>query len=91
MRGRRDTVFFSNSSIILTGYTDVEALVEAINCGQVYRYVTKPWNNEDLRVTIRRALEHFETNRDSYELTLTNERLVSRMQEIQRLATLDAV
>src|ERR671938_250642 len=37
--------------IILTGYTDMEALVDAINCGQVYRYVAKPWNNEDLRLT----------------------------------------
>src|SRR5690349_4159109 len=33
--------------IILTGYTDVESLVEAINSGQVYRYVTKPWNSGD--------------------------------------------
>src|SRR6266480_5820484 len=49
--------------IILTGYTDVDALVEAINCGQVYRYVTKPWNNEELRVTVKRALEHYETNK----------------------------
>ena len=77
--------------IILTGYTDVEALVEAINCGQVYRYVTKPWNNEDLRVMVRRALEHYETNRNSYELTLANERLLSRLRDIQQLASLDAV
>nr|MBA3241847.1 response regulator [Acidobacteriota bacterium] len=55
--------------IILTGYTDMEALVEAINCGQVYRYVTKPWNNEDLRLTAARALEHYEANRGQYELT----------------------
>jgi len=75
--------------MILTGYTDVDALVEAINCGQVYRYVTKPWNNEDLRMTVKRALEHFETNKKSYELALSNERLMSRIQEIQQLATLD--
>src|SRR5438552_19144229 len=31
--------------ILLTGYTDVEALVEAINCGLVYMYITKPWVN----------------------------------------------
>ena len=39
--------------MILTGYTDVEALVEAINCGEVYRYVTKPWNNDELRLTVK--------------------------------------
>lgn len=75
--------------IILTGYTDVDALVEAINCGEVYRYVTKPWSNEELRITVKRALEHFETNKNSYELTLSNERLLGRIREIQQLATLD--
>ena len=76
--------------IILTGYTDVDALVEAINSGQVYRYVTKPWNNDDLRLTVKRALEHFDTNKSSYEFALANERLVSRIRDIQRLATLDS-
>jgi two-component system response regulator HupR/HoxA len=77
--------------IILTGYTDVEALVEAINCGEVYRYITKPWSNEDLRVTVKRALEHFETNRKRHELQLANERLMSVLKEIQQLASLEAL
>lgn len=76
--------------MILTGHTDVAALVAAINCGQVYRYVTKPWNNEELRVTVKRAVEHFESSKKTYELALTNERLTSRIAEIQQLATLDA-
>ena len=46
--------------ILLTGYTDVSTLIEAINCGHVYRYVTKPWNNDELCVTVRRAVEHFD-------------------------------
>jgi len=77
--------------IILTGYTDVDALVEAINCGQVYRYVAKPWDNEELRLTVKRALEHYETSRKSYELELTNQRLVARIQEIGRLTKMDYV
>src|SRR5690242_10349860 len=36
--------------MILTGYTDVDSLIEAINCGQVYRYIGKPWNNEELKL-----------------------------------------
>jgi CheY-like chemotaxis protein len=44
--------------IILTGYTDASALVEAINSGVVYKYVTKPWVNEDLMQTVKRALQH---------------------------------
>jgi DNA-binding NtrC family response regulator len=77
--------------IILTGYTDVDALVEAINCGQVYRYVAKPWNNDELRLTVKRALEHFESNKRSSELDFTNQRLVARIHDIQQLATLEAV
>ena len=73
--------------IILTGYTDIEVLVEAINCGQVYRYVTKPWNNDELRLTVKRALEHFETNKRRAELQSANERLTTRLIEIQQLAT----
>jgi response regulator RpfG family c-di-GMP phosphodiesterase len=49
--------------IILTGYTDAEALVEAVNSGVVYKYVTKPWINSDLKVTIRRGLQHHETQK----------------------------
>lgn len=77
--------------MVLTGYTDVEALVEAINCGQVYRYVGKPWNNDELKLTVKRALEHYETNKTHYELGLMNERLVSTIKEIQRVATLGRV
>jgi len=70
--------------IILTGYTDVEALVEAINCGQVYKYVTKPWNNDELRLTVKRAIQHYEMNKSRHELALTNERLVSKMKSMTR-------
>jgi DNA-binding NtrC family response regulator len=75
--------------IILTGYTDVETLVEAINSGHVYKYVTKPWNNDELRLTVSRALEHYETNRARHELEMTNRRLAARLEQIRELATLD--
>ncbi len=72
--------------IILTGYTDVETLVEAINSGLVYKYVTKPWNNEELRLTVNRALEHYETNKERHELEMMNQRLTTRLREIHELA-----
>ncbi|NJN75055.1 MAG: GAF domain-containing protein [Synechococcaceae cyanobacterium RL_1_2] len=43
--------------IILTGYTDVEDLVDAINQGKVFKYVTKPWNAEELRAIVEQALD----------------------------------
>lgn len=66
--------------IILTGYTDVTALVEAINCGHVYKYVTKPWNNDELRLTVERALAHYETKKSRHELEQANRRLAARLQ-----------
>ncbi len=43
--------------IILTGYTDVEDLVEAINSGKVFKYVTKPWKAEELKALVKQALD----------------------------------
>ena len=64
--------------ILLTGYTDVETLVEAINSGAVYQYVTKPWNNDDLVQTVRRALEHYESVRESHRAKLDLVRMQAR-------------
>ncbi|MBZ8178922.1 response regulator [Oscillatoria salina] len=46
--------------IILTGFTDVEDLVEAINSGQVYKYITKPWDPNELKAVVDRAAETYE-------------------------------
>ncbi|MFM7427019.1 MAG: response regulator [Elainella sp.] len=46
--------------IILTGFTDVEDLVEAINSGQVYKYITKPWDPNELKQVVQRAAETYE-------------------------------
>ncbi|CAN1210504.1 response regulator [Tumidithrix helvetica PCC 7403] len=43
--------------IILTAYTDIEDLVEAINSSRVFKYVTKPWEEDDLKNVVKQALE----------------------------------
>jgi len=43
--------------ILLTGFTDVEDLVEAINSGQVFKYITKPWNPERLKNLVEQATD----------------------------------
>ncbi|HEX8556521.1 MAG TPA: HD domain-containing phosphohydrolase [Pyrinomonadaceae bacterium] len=65
--------------IILTGYTDMGALEDAINRGQIYRYVTKPWDNDDLRLTVAQALKHYEANRSRFEAEGANRRLAERL------------
>jgi response regulator RpfG family c-di-GMP phosphodiesterase len=69
--------------ILLTGYTDLEALVEAVNCGLVYMYVSKPWNNDDLKLRVSRAVQHYETNKRQHLLAANNERLNSRIKEMK--------
>ncbi len=61
--------------ILLTGYTDVNDLVEAINSGVVYKYITKPWVNGDFQQTVKRALQHYETTKKQQTLQLQFERL----------------
>jgi len=45
--------------ILLTGFTDVEDLVDAINSGQVFKYITKPWNPERLRALVEQASDTY--------------------------------
>lgn len=52
--------FPDTARIILTGFTDSSDLVEAINAGQVYRYVTKPWDADELIHIVNQALETYE-------------------------------
>ncbi len=65
--------------IILTGYTDVESLIDAINAGRVYRYLTKPWHKDELCATVRQGLDVHRLARDNQrlqeDLRAANERL----------------
>jgi two-component system response regulator HupR/HoxA len=70
--------------IILTGFTDVDALVQAVNLSRIYRYVTKPWSSEELRLTLLRAI-------DAFHLTRENARLVEELRRAnERLAVENA-
>jgi len=54
--------------IILTGYTDVESLIQAINAGRVYRYLTKPWERDELLATVRQGMEVWRLARENRRL-----------------------
>ena len=64
--------------MILTGFSDVEAIIKAINKGRVYRYLTKPWNQDELRATINQGLE-------SFELRQKNRNLVEELKKSNEL------
>lgn len=67
----------STTRIILTGYADGEAMVRAINEGHVYAYVTKPWEPDELKQLVHRAVE-------LHRLRRTNERLLDDVQQAAR-------
>lgn len=54
--------------ILITGYSDINAVIDAINRGQVYRYMNKPWQNEEIIVTMKTAHEVFTLRRKNREL-----------------------
>ncbi|MDJ0733766.1 MAG: response regulator [Nostocaceae cyanobacterium] len=59
--------------IILTGFTDIEDLVEAINSGQVYKYITKPWDPDELKQVVQKATEtHYLLKQRTEELQRAN-------------------
>lgn len=71
--------------IILTGYSDMEAMREAVNRGDVYRYLFKPWDDNELLVIIRNALEHSRAGRERDGLNRQLSQLVhKRTNELQK-------
>ena len=66
--------------IVLSGYADTAAVVEAINEGQIYKFIPKPWNDEELLSTISTSLEHQEMR---WEIKKLNAELQKKNAELQ--------
>ncbi len=60
--------------MILTGFSDIQAIIQAINKGRVYRYISKPWSKEEFKITMDRALE-------AYNLKQQNRKLIEDLKE----------
>jgi len=69
--------------ILITGYTDINAVIDAINLGQVYKYLTKPWNENDVRNFIEKAYEVYHLRKENIELT---EKLIDANRKLEFLA-----
>ena len=79
--------------IILTGYTDVSDLVDAINTGKVFKYITKPWEEQDLKTVVRQAVDtHLILNARTRELDriLEHETLLNEITHTIRSAETSA-
>lgn len=54
--------------MLLTGYADIQAVIDAINKGKIYQYITKPWDEQQMRVIINNAYEIFSLRQENKEL-----------------------
>jgi len=73
--------------IVLTGYADINAAIMAINQGGIYRYIMKPWDDEELKRTVAAAINHAnlvaENRALSQELAEKNQRLAEINQQLE--------
>jgi diguanylate cyclase (GGDEF)-like protein len=76
--------------VILTAYTETREILDAINRAEIYRYITKPWDNTELTTTILQAAEHHRLLRENLELVAELERknavLTEKEKELTALA-----
>jgi response regulator RpfG family c-di-GMP phosphodiesterase len=66
--------------ILLTGYADMAAVVDAVNKGKIFHYLTKPWNEEELDLTINRAYEKY---LEKVQLKEMNEKLAGSNDQLE--------
>jgi adenylate cyclase len=71
--------------MILTGFSDIEAIVSAINTGRVYRYITKPWDENELRMTIENACQLSELQSKNKQLVVDLRQKVEEQEKTLQL------
>ncbi|OGQ54311.1 MAG: two-component system response regulator [Deltaproteobacteria bacterium RIFCSPLOWO2_02_FULL_53_8] len=69
-------------TILLTGYAEIDTIVKAINEGQIYRYISKPWNDEELLMTLRQALAMQHAERERRRLVVLTRRQNEALREL---------
>jgi putative nucleotidyltransferase with HDIG domain len=70
--------------MMLTGYTEMDVAVDAINRGEIYRLITKPWNDDELRATIRQAFDHSDLKNEIKRLNQVTREQNFKLQDMNR-------
>lgn len=76
--------------IMLTGHADTDAVMGAINEGAVYKFIIKPWNDDDLRVTVGLALEQYDLIEKNRTLQHDNQRKSREIKKLSKLTNADS-
>ncbi len=62
--------------LIMSGYTDSNTLLNAVNQGKIFRYIPKPWNTDEVKLILHQAIEYYNNHRDRELLMRALERLI---------------
>jgi signal transduction histidine kinase/ActR/RegA family two-component response regulator len=71
--------------VLVTGYSDIDVVIDAINRGAVYRYLGKPWDIEEIKATIRNAIEVYELKRNNQTLIGSLRRKIEELDFLNEL------
>jgi len=70
--------------MMLTGFTEMDVAVDAINRGEIYRLITKPWNDDELRATLRQAFDHYALKGEIKRLNQVTREQNFKLQDMNR-------
>jgi response regulator RpfG family c-di-GMP phosphodiesterase len=69
---------------MLTGHADLKSVLDAVDQGEVYRFLLKPWDDEELKMTIRQALDYYHLWKENRTLITTVKKQSQILQELER-------
>ncbi len=78
------TVFPDVMRIMLTGYADIDSVMEAVNQGAVYKFITKPWNDQDLKLSIRLALVQHDLQAENRRLKAAQQQQIKNIDKLSK-------
>lgn len=70
--------------IVLTGHADLRSIIDVVNQGGIYRFLLKPWDDDELRMTIRQALDYYYLRQETRVLARTVKKQSEILQELER-------
>lgn len=79
VRERRPDV----ARILLTGYASLDATMKAVNDGEIYRFFTKPWDDYQLKLAVRSAIEKYDLEEENRRLLLTVKRQATELRSLE--------
>jgi DNA-binding NtrC family response regulator len=78
-------IFPETIRIMLTGHASIQAAMKAVNSGEIYRFFSKPWNDVELKLSIRSAIEKYDLEEENRRLLKTVKRQESEIKQLEKM------